>query len=127
MASSPSWLRWFPQFRIKNDAEQLMPVVEIALLGVEVKGEEESTATAVVVSSLQPQLAQVVSGGMEGKSNQVQGHQRVGQSLPDMSEVVFHVIMPTFVLCLTLPLMSLIKRKCRHICRHKKLQGFFER
>ena len=31
-----------------------MPVVEIAPLGVEVKGEEEASAPAVVVSSLLP-------------------------------------------------------------------------
>ena len=71
-----------------------MPVVEIAPLGVEIKGEEEASAPAVVVSSLLPQLAQVVADGMKGKGDQVQGHQRVGQSLLAMSKIVFHMIMP---------------------------------
>ena len=92
LASSPSWLRWFPQFRIKNEAEQLMPVVEMAPLSVEIEGEEEASAPAVVVSSLLPQLAQVVADGMKGKGDQVQGHQRFGQSLLAMSKVVFHMI-----------------------------------
>ena len=88
-------LRRTPCSRCGKPAEQIMPVIEILPFSEHVQAQEQPSATGVSVSASSPQFTQLVAHRMECEGNQIQRHQRVGQAIFTVTEIVFHIAYST--------------------------------
>ena len=80
-----------------TDAEQrCLAVFEIHVVVEHLQGDKEPMPSGEARSGLLPQLAQQITGGAEGKGNQIQGEQCIGQSPFTVAEVVFHMAIVVF-------------------------------